>query len=33
MPSIDRTFAMDEIVHALQLMASKNFVGKIVVRV
>jgi hypothetical protein len=32
-PSIDRTFAMDEIVHALQLMASKNFVGKIVVRV
>jgi NADPH:quinone reductase-like Zn-dependent oxidoreductase len=32
-PPIDRIFAMDEIVHALHLMASKNFVGKIVVRV
>jgi NADPH:quinone reductase-like Zn-dependent oxidoreductase len=32
-PPIDRVFAMDEVVDALQLMASKNYVGKIVVRV
>jgi NADPH:quinone reductase-like Zn-dependent oxidoreductase len=32
-PPIYRIFAMGEIVDALQLMASKNFVGKIVVRV
>jgi NADPH:quinone reductase-like Zn-dependent oxidoreductase len=32
-PPVERVFAMDEIVDALKLMASRDFVGKIVVRV